>query len=328
LDLAVGNWGRNSIYELERPAAFNSQLPTLNPTLRVFYGDWTSGNVALLEAWQRGTNWFPVHNRAWNARAIPDLISRFPTHQAFANANVSEVLGSRFANAKSLEVNELRSGILLNRGSHFEWAPLPREAQLAPAFSLNVGDFDADGIEDLFLSQNFFSAIPEDAAAEALSRDDAGRGLWLRGSGSGTFTTMDASVTGIKVYGEQRGAALADFNHDGRVDVCVSQNNGETKLYANQSVQRGLRVVLRGPAGNPDAIGAQLRVLYTGERKGPCRSIAAGSGYWSQDAAAQVLGCIDEPSAIWIRWPGGTEQTVRVEKEAWDLRVEFQNESK
>ncbi len=305
LDLAVGNWGRNTIYELYRPAP-----------LRVFYGDWNSdGQLELLEAWQQGGDWFPVRNRAWLAGAMPELAGRFPTHQAFGRATVQEILGAQYEKANTLDVTELESGIFLNRGSHFAWVPLPREAQLAPVLSINVGDFDGDGIEDLFLSQNFFGT------ASDLSRDDNGRGLWLRGTGGGTFTATDASITGVKVYGEQRGAALADFNHDGRVDLTVCQNNGSTKLYVNQRAKRGLRVALRGLAGNPDAVGAQMRVRYAGGRAGPCRSIQAGSGYWSQDGAVQVLGCAEVPLTLWVRWPGGQEQIVPLEKNVWDLRV-------
>src|SRR5436309_10309016 len=250
------------------------------------------------------------------------MADEFPTHQAFAKATVKEILGPRYEKAGSVEATELESGVFLNRGSHFDWVPLPREAQLAPVFSINVGDFDGDGIEDLFLSQNFFGT------ASDLSRDDAGRGLWLRGSGRGTFTAVDASVSGVKINGEQRGAALADFDHDGRVDLAVSQNNGPTKLYVNQRAKRGLRVALRGPPGNPGAIGAQMRVQYASGRAGPCRSVQAGSGYWSQDGAAQVLGCAETPVALWIRWPGGKEQIVRLEDNQWDVRVDFENESR
>jgi hypothetical protein len=323
LDLAVGNWGRNTIYELNGRA-----------NLGVFYGDWNSdGRIALMEAWQRETNWFPMHNRIWLASAAPGLASQFPTHQAFANATLHDILGARYEKAKMLETTELQSGIFLNREApdrkvRFEWAPLPREAQLSPVFSINVGDFDGDGIEDLFLSQNSFSAVPENVAAEALSRDDGGRGLWLRGSGRGTFTATDGSITGMKIYGEQRGAALADFNHDGRVDLCVSQNNGTTKLYLNESGKRGLRVTLHGAAGNPDAVGAQMRVRYADGRVGPCRSVTAGTGYGSQDAAVQVFGCGEGPVALWIRWPGGKEQTVQLQKDVWDVKVNFKDESK
>jgi len=234
-------------------------------------------------------------------------------------------LGDRYQAAKTLEATELCSGIFLNRGSRFEWVPLPRDAQLCPVLSINVGDFDGDGIEDLFLSQNFFSAIPENTGQEAISRDDSGRGLWLRGNGNGTFTAVDGSITGIKIYGEQRGAALADFNHDGHMDFCVSQNNGQTKLYLNKTGKRGLRVILHGEAGNPEAIGAQMRVRYIEGRLGPCRTITAGSGYWSESAATQVLGCAQTPGALWIRWPGGREETVPLENNVWDLSVDSKN---
>ncbi len=316
LDLAVGNWGRNTIYELNRPGA-----------LRVFYDDWNAdGNLELVEAWlgpksgiRNPTSeiaWLPVRNRLWLGSGFPELASQFPTHQAFAKATVQEILGPRYETAKVVEATELESGVLLNRGSRFEWVPLPREAQLTPVFSINVGDFDGDGIEDLFLSQNFFGT------AAGLSRDDAGRGLWLRGTGRGTFTAADARITGVKIDGEQRAAALADFNHDGRVDLAVTQNNAPTKLYLNQRARRGLRVVLQGPPGNPDAVGAQMRVRYAAGHAGPSRSVQAGSGYWSQDGAAQVLGCAEAPVALWIRWPGGAEQTVPLDDQTWELRLD------
>ena len=64
-----------------------------------------------------------------------------------------------------------------------------------------------------------------------------------------------------------------------------------------------------GLAGNPTGIGTQLRLRY-GPRAGPVREIQAGSGYWSQNGGVQVLGRAAEPTALWIRWPGGQEQTV------------------
>jgi hypothetical protein len=139
---------------------------------------------------------------------------------------------------------------------------------------------------------------------------------------------MDAAATGIKIYGEQRGAALADFDHDGRIDLAVTQNNSKTILYRNIGGKRGLRVTLTGAIGNPDCIGAQMRIVYADGHLGPCRSVQAGSSYWSQDGAIQVLGLAQDPKSLWIRWPDGRTQTLPLEKEILDLHVNITNESK
>ena len=307
LDLVAGNWGRNTVYELNQPGK-----------LGLFHGEWNGdGNVVLLEAWQSGGRWLPQRDLTWLARGFPDLQQRFPTHGAFAKATVEDLLGARFQSAKLLEAAELESAIFLNRGDHFSRAALPRAAQLAPVLSVNVADFDGDGAEDIFLCQNFFGT------ASNLSREDSGRGLWLRGRGDGTFEAMDASVTGIRLEGEQRAAALADFDHDGRIDLAVSQNNGPTKLYRNQLAKPGLRVVLHGPPKNPNAIGAQLRLSYGGTRFGPVRSVQAGSGHGSQDGMVQVLGIGQPVKSVWIRWPGGREQTVLMDRDAPEVQLTF-----
>jgi hypothetical protein len=205
--------------------------------------------------------------------------------------------------------------VFFNRGDHFEAQPVPREAQLTPAFAVCVGDYDGDGKEDVFLSQNFFAMNSE------TGRSDAGRGLWLRGDGKGNLTAVASQESGVKVYGEQRGAALCDYDGDGRVDLVVTQNGAETKLYHNVGSKPGLRVRLKGPPGNPEAIGAQIRLKF-GQSTGPAREIHAGSGYWSQDSATQVLGPPDPPTHIQIRWPGGQTISAPVPSHAKEIAVD------
>ena len=72
-----------------------------------------------------------------------------------------------------------------------------------------------------------------------------------------------------------------------------------------------LRVRVAGSAANPDAIGAQLRVVYR-DGSGPVREIQSASGYWSQHGAVQVFGLRGAPMAVRVRWPGGAETTVPV----------------
>jgi hypothetical protein len=119
---------------------------------------------------------------------------------------------------------------------------------------------------------------------------------------------MSARESGLSIYGEQRGAALADFNEDGRIDLVVSQNGAQTRLFQNIGAKPGLRVRLAGPPGNPLAVGA---VLYfsSGAVSGSAREVHSGSGYCSQDSATQILSIPGNPDQIRIRWPGGRMST-------------------
>lgn len=307
MDLVCGNWGRNSFYELFQPSP-----------LRAYFGEWIGdGTLQVLEAWESQGSWLPIRDRTWLSRGMPLWTERFSTHRQFSEATVPELLGTASTKSGMVEARRLDSTVFLNRGTTFDVKPLPWGAQLSPIFAVCVADFDNDGREDVFAGQNFFGAFND------LSRDDGGLGLWLRGAGGGTFTAEDSTVSGLQVFGEQRGAAVADFNHDGRVDLVVSQNNAPTRLYLSQTPRRGLRVTLQGPAGNPEAIGALLRRMYPGDRQGPARMVLAGSGYWSQDAATQVLGGLESPIGLWIRWPGGRVETVALGKDQLDVRLTF-----
>ena len=310
LDLAVANLGRNTAYAMYRPGP-----------IRLYHGEWsTPGRVEVLEAWQRDGTWLPIRNRTQLTAGLPDLPARFPTHEAFARADVPRVLGDAAARASFLEAVEFDSGVFLNRTNRFEWRPFPREAQWAPASSVHVADVDGDGFEDVFLSQNRSDLLPE------YSRDDAGSGLWLRGRGDGSFQALEPMTSGIRIDGEQRAAALADFDHDHRIDVVVSQINGPTVLWANRRARPGLRIVLEGPPANPEAIGAQVRLQFADGRSGPVRAVQGGSGFGAQDAAPVLLGLPAQGtvSGVWVRWPGGREQVVPVGPDPTEVRIRWE----
>jgi hypothetical protein len=101
----------------------------------------------------------------------------------------------------------------------------------------------------------------------------------------------------------------------------VTQNGAETKLYRNVGARPGLQVRLKGPPGNPNGVGAQMRLHYDG-RVGPAREVHAGSGYWSQDSAVQVLARQSGPVKLWVRWPGGRTNQVEVPEGLKDISVD------
>src|SRR5205809_881944 len=184
------------------------------------------------------------------------------------------------------------------------------------ASGIGVADVDGDGKEDVFLAQNFFGVDAE------TSRHDAGTGLLLLGDGRGGFRALGPREAGIAIYGEQRGCAVCDYDADGRMDLAVTQNGAETKLYRNREAKPGLRVRLHGPAGNPSGVGAELRLKF-GQRFGPAREVHAGGGYWSQDSASEVLSTPEPPDEIWIRWAGGRVTTSVIPHAAKEILVDF-----
>lgn len=305
LDIVASNWGRNTRYE-----SFGH--------VTVFYGD-VDGNetVEAIEAYHdaRGRV-LPLQPFHLVGSALPLLRERIGTFDRYAKSTVAEIYGEEFKALKELKVNTLDSMVFLNRGTHFEGKALPVEAQWSPGFAVCAADFDGDGNEDVFMSQNLFCAHPE------TSRYDAGRGQLLKGDGRGGFRAVPGQESGITVYGEQRGAAVADYDHDGRVDLVVTQNAAETRLFRNAAGKPGLRVRLEGPAGNPDGIGAVVRV-GTAQRLGPAREVHAGSGYWSQDSAVQVMHFEETPTQVIVRWPGGAVATNGIAAGAREVIVRF-----
>ena len=307
LDIIASNWGLNSKYRTSRE----------HPR-KIYYGDLDgNGTVDLIEAYYDEAMKAEVPGRDLRAvgGVFPFVKERYPTFEAYGKATLQEIYGAKLEEARSVEVTTLESMIFLNRGDHFEARAMPLEAQLAPAYAVCVADYDGDGNEDVFLSQNFFAVAPDS------SRCDTGRGLWLKGDGKGNLSAVPGQESGLKVYGEQRGAALCDYDADGRVDLAVTQNGAPTKLYRNVGGRPGLRVRLKGPAGNPQAAGAQIHLSF-GSRPGPVREIHAGSGYWSQDSAIQVLGTPEPATRLWLRWPGGATTTNDVPAGAREVEVD------
>jgi hypothetical protein len=308
-DIVAANRGLNSPYQL-----------TNDRPIRMYYEDFNGDRrVDIIETYANEEENYVPRKRLFEFRSVPYIVNQVENYREFAGSTMQDIFENSLSQIPYKEINTLQHVLFLNTDEGFRPRALPREAQFSAGFHVGVADVNNDGNEDLFLSQNYFG-MPRQ-----VSRADAGRGLLLEGNGRGSFKTVNGSRSGIKIYGEQRGAAFSDFNSDGKVDLVVSQNNAETKLYVNRTEKSGYSITLSGPAGNRNGIGSAIRLVYSDGEKGPVREVQSGSGYWSQNSFTQVMGVKEgkEVSGIEVRWFDGHLQTVNVSGEPGEVLIEY-----
>jgi hypothetical protein len=311
-DYVVGNVGLNTPYQAspDRPAL-------------IYYGDFAGdGGRQLVEAYHEGDRIYPRRTRKELGAVIPSVLKRYPRNDYYARATLAEILGDqRLAAAQRFAATEFRSGVFLSQpDGTYRFEPLPRIAQVAPFQGLVAADLDGDGHADIYAVQNSYSPIP------SVGRFDGGLSQLLLGDGRGGFVPAPPAVSGLVVPGDAKGLAMIDFYGSGRPDVVVTRNNSTTLAFHNGGTKRGnsLCVRLRGPAGNPTAVGARISLEFAGGAV-QAAEVHAGSGYFSQSTAACFFGYPDASPPIMarVRWPNGSASEHKVEGRPVNLVLSF-----
>ncbi len=316
-DLVLGNWGENSYWEVfDRPwVAWHGDLDG-DGTEDVFTGYARPGLPMPPD--EPPSAFLPMLGLGVLSGSVPAIRERFRSHREFALANLEQVLGPRRSDLRRVSVQWVSSVVLLNRSNHWSILRLPDAAQMSPVFGTAVADWDGDGREDLFLTQNFFGQN------HGITRDDAGLGVLLRGRGDGRFESIPAAVSGIRISGQGRAAAVADIDSDGRPDLVVTQHAGPTRVFRNVEGRQGLRVRLDAGPGNRLGAGASARWVGAGGA-GPSRVWRFGAGHGASDSAVQVLARpLEGDGELQILWPGGKRSRVPVRAETHGVGVSME----
>jgi hypothetical protein len=187
-------------------------------------------------------------------------------------------------------------------------------AQAVPGSSLvpyinwgvNFGDFDNDGILDLFVANGNtqdnlkgYSAIASYEAPNAM----------LRGTGGGKFVDVsDQCGDGLAPRYSSRGSAADDLDNDGRLDVVVLNARTHPTILRNESPRAGkhwIQIELRGVKSNRDGVGAHVYVTAAGRTQ--LKEVHSGRGYQSHFGSRLHfgLGHAERVEAIEVRWIGG-----------------------
>lgn len=172
-------------------------------------------------------------------------------------------------------------------------------------------DYDNDGLLDIFIANGH--VYPEVELATPGTHYQQINSLF-HNEANGRFAEVSKlSGNGFETPHAGRGAAFADFDNDGFVDVLVA-NNGDFPLLLHNSGGSGnnfLNLKLVGKKSNRDAMGARMHVV-TGSMS-QIREVAGGGSYLSQsDLRANFgLGKAKRADVVEINWPSGQRQTFK-----------------
>jgi len=183
-----------------------------------------------------------------------------------------------------------------------------RASLLTLGFGCFFFDYDLDGWPDVLVANGHIDA---DIQRVQSNVKYAMPPHLFRNNGKGRFEEVTKSLgsafTNPRVG---RGAAYADFNNDGRLDLLLSTNGGPVYLFRNDAQgaaasNKSLRIKLIGTKSNRDGLGATVRVASGGETQ--TQMLRSGSSYLSASELVLTFGLAQREKAdsIEIRWPSG-----------------------
>jgi len=227
--------------------------------------------------------------------------------------------------ANSLQLNNRGGGVFSEIGS------LAGISATDWSWSALFADFDNDGLKDILATSGYPKA-PNDldyqTAMLAARRQDNHRAALehlrelrayrvpnsvFRNNGDLTFSN-ESKAWGMDQPGFSSGAAYADLNNDGKLDVVISNIDGPASIYENvqalDSVSHYLQVKLEGESPNRRGIGATLILTAGGKKQylyhSPYR------GYMSTMETLEHFGLGKDRivDSLEVIWPNGRSQVL------------------
>jgi hypothetical protein len=190
---------------------------------------------------------------------------------------------------------------------------LGRATLLSLGFACFFFDYDLDGWPDIFVANGHLDSDIERIQKRITYRQPP---HLFRNRKGGKFDEVTASAgSSFGAPKVARGAAFADIDEDGDLDLLVTTNAGPALVFRNDGGNRNhaLRIKLRGTSSNRDGIGAVVRIDAGGEKQ--WQTLRSGSSYLSQSELVLTFGVGQRAgvASVRIEWPSGTvDQLVNV----------------
>jgi enediyne biosynthesis protein E4 len=181
---------------------------------------------------------------------------------------------------------------------------------LTLAFGVFFFDYDLDGYPDIFVANGHIEEQIGRVQPKVQFKEPP---LLFHNLSKGQFENVTARMgSAFNRPVVARGAAYADFDHDGDLDILVTTNDGPAYLFRNDGGNQNNWISMRlvGRKSNRDGIGAVVRVTSKSGKQ--WNMVRSGSSYCSQSDLALTfgLGGDSDVQAIEIEWPSGVKQKL------------------
>ena len=182
---------------------------------------------------------------------------------------------------------------------------LGRGTLLTLTFGCFFFDYDLDGWLDVFAANGHVADDIEQVQSRVTY---AQRPQLFHNDGRGRFEEIvDEAGDALQQPMVARGAAYADYDNDGDLDILMTSNGGAPRLLRNDggNTNNLLRVKTVGTESNRDGIGARVEVTVAGQSR--WQIVKTGSSYASQSEVPLTFGLGNETSVERLRvsWPSG-----------------------
>ncbi|MEX1238957.1 MAG: CRTAC1 family protein, partial [Cyclobacteriaceae bacterium] len=229
----------------------------------------------------------------------------------------------------------MRNTLQLNNGngSFSEIGQLAGIYKTDWSWAVLLADFDNDEHQDIFITNGFGkdvtdldfvkfrSSMTSEIKNEGLRRKilldslAARPGIKLsnyayRNNGDLSFTKV-TEEWGFDTPAYSNGAAYADFDKDGDLDLIVSNIDEVAYLYRNKQRERNpsrsnyLRIKLTGSGSNRTAIGSTVTLRYGGELQKKMKSVVRGFQSTMEDYLHFGLDSVRQIDTVEVQWPDG-----------------------
>jgi tetratricopeptide (TPR) repeat protein len=228
------------------------------------------------------------------------------------------------------------------------------------AWCSDAWDFDHDGYSDLYIANGYISGpdtrdlssffwrhVVADSPSTATPSPNYERGwqainefirsdiswsgyernVFYQNNKDGTFSNI-SGIAGLDFLDDSRSFALADLDHDGRLEVILKNRTApQLRILRNamQELGHSISFRLRGRKSNRDAIGAAITIEIAAQSQ--TKYLQAGSGFLSQHTKEIFFGVGDLQGTVraTVRWPSGLAQIF--EQLPVDHRIEIEEAS-